>query len=244
MVATLQPEDVFLRQRHPHERELLFTSSESDSWIFRMRNKTTVYGEYKIWPITVTALDWWYRQREQIVVADGVTSLLVNRKGNSYDTPTAKNDRNVQIPNMWLGLTTTIRKDEEHKNFRKLSYGKLRKTAGNLIRAEGGGEVAGIFLCHGTPVKSDDLLDVYTNRHFPKVFEAIDLVGQRLDEIWSSVENPFPKVWSKGSNNISAGKIRRIQAMRKQGYKVAHIAKELGVSPQTVSRHAGKKRSK
>ena len=152
MIATLQPEDVQLRQQHPHADEVGFASSEHDSWIFRLRNKTSVYGEWKLWPVTVQAIEWWIRQREQIEVVEGVSAFLVNRRGRAYDTPTAGNDRNVQIPNLWRGLTATIRNDEQHKDFRELSFGKLRKTAGNLIRRTGDGEVAGVFLCHGQPV--------------------------------------------------------------------------------------------
>lgn len=236
MIATLQAEDVHLRQKHPHEGEIGCSTSEDDSWIFRLRNKTSVYGEWRLWPITVQAIEWWLRERDQIEVAEGVTVLLVNRSGRAYDTPTARNDRNVQIPNLWRGLTDTIRKDEAHKAFRVLSFGKLRKTAGNLIRHAGGGEVAGVFLCHGTPVKSDGLLDFYTNRPFAKVFEAIDVVGQRLSPIWSSVDTPFPEVRKKGGANISASKIRKIQRMRRAGFKAARIAEEVGVDVTTVRR--------
>jgi len=238
MISTLEPEDVHLRKEHPHQREVGAVTSSDDSWIFRLRNKTSVYGEWKLWPITVQAIDWWLRQRENIKVDDGVSALIVNLGGHAYDTPTKGNDRNSQIPNLWKSLTTLIRKDDEHKEFRLLSFGKLRKTGGNLIRTQADGEISGVFLCHGTPVKSDDLLDCYTNRPFAKVFEAIDCVGQQLAPIWASVENPFPEVRKKGGGNISAGKINRIRKLRQQGYKVAHIAEKIGVSQQTVIRHS------
>ena len=240
MIATLQPEDINLNQEHPSAREIRYQSTENDSWIFRLRNKTSVYGEWKLWPITVSAIEWWQKQRTQIVLAEDVSAFLVNQKGRAYDTPTAGNDRNMQIPNLWRGLTDQICKDEDHTEFRKLSFGKLRKTAGNLIRVESGGEAAGVFLCHGTPVKSDDLLDFYTNRPFAKVFEAIDLVGQRLSPIWSSIENPFPEQRKRGGSNISQSKIRRIKSMRRQGFNLDHIAETLGVAKQTASRHSQK----
>jgi len=241
MIATLQPKDVLLHQKHPHEEEVGQSTSPEDSWIMRLRNKSSVYGEWKLWPVTVQALEWWQRQREQIEVVEGVTAYIVNQSGKAYDTPTAANDRGVQIPNMWRGLTETVRKDEAHKNFRRLSFGKLRKTAGNLIRRASSGELAGIFLCHGTPVSSDALLDFYTNRPFAKVFDAIDAVSEQLTHIWSTVEDPFLAVRKKGGSNISAGKIRRIQRMRKAGYKVKYIAEKLKVSPQTVSRHSSRR---
>jgi hypothetical protein len=58
-------------------------------------------------------------------------------------------------------ITERVRKDQT--DFRGLSYNKLRKTAANLVREQADGEVAAVFLCHGTPVRADALLDVYTN---------------------------------------------------------------------------------
>jgi len=236
MIATLQREDVHLRTKHPRAREIRYSTSDEDSWIFRLRNKTSVYGEWKLWPITVEAIEWWLQQRTAVQVPEGVTALLVNGRGRPYDAKTKSNDRNPQIPNLWRGLTEKIRRSENHQSFRKLSFGKLRKTAGNLIRAEADGEVAGVFLCHGTPVKSDGLLDVYTNRPFVKVFDAIDIVGQQLRAIWSSAETPFPEVRKKGGPNISPNKIRKIQRMRRSGFNVAKIAEEVGVDRSTVYR--------
>lgn len=233
-LASLGLDEVYLHKRHPHEREVGYVSSGEDSWVFRLRQKTGVYGEYKLWPVTVTAIEWWLRQRSQIAVPPDVSTLLVTRKGNRYDTPTKGNHTNFQLPNTWYNLTKRIQKD--HKDFRSLSFNKLRKTAGNLIRQQAGGEVAGVFLCHGRPVSTDDQLDLYTNRPFARVFEAIDLVGQQLHPVWSAVEQPFPEVQKKGGPNISPAKIRKIQRMRRAGFKVARIAEEVGVDRTTVYR--------
>src|SRR5205823_4012763 len=54
-IASLELADVQLHQKHPHEREVGYASSAEDSWIFRMRHKTGVYGEFKLWPQTVQA---------------------------------------------------------------------------------------------------------------------------------------------------------------------------------------------
>ena len=235
-IATLEMDDVHLRTKHPNERDLGISSTDLDSWILRVRNKTGVYGEWKLWPETVAAIDWWLKQRSQIKITDGSSALLVTLRGHRYDKPSEKNDRNVQIPNRWFALAAKIRNEEEHKDFRKLSFGKLRKTAGNLIRSEGNGELAGVFLCHGQPVKSDNLLDVYTNRPFSKVFQAIEQVGQRLRPLWKSVEVPFPEKRKLGGDNITLGTIKKIESMRRQGYKIDYIAKQLGVSTETVRR--------
>jgi len=180
-VASLALNEVYLHQKHPHDQEVGCISTDEDSWIFRVRHKTGVYGEFKLWPETIKAIEWWLRQRALVQASDGVNTLLVTRKGRRYDAPTKGNHPNYQIPNGWYALTKRIRKDkEEHGKFRELSFNKLRKTSGNFIRKDGGGEISGVFLCHGTPVKTDDQLDLYTNRPFDKVFEAIERLGVTL----------------------------------------------------------------
>jgi len=211
-------------------------AANEDGWIFRVRQKTGVYGEFKLWHETVKAIEWWLRQRALIEVPDNVTTLLVTRNGHRYDSPTKGNHPNFQIPNGWYALADRIRKDQEHEKFRKLSFNKFRKTAGNFVRKEGGGEVSAVFLCHGTPVKADELLDLYTNRPFAKVFDAIERVGAKLRPLWETVPAPFPENPKKGGPNISRGTIRRIQSMKRQGYKVKYIADKLNVSTDTVRR--------
>jgi hypothetical protein len=78
------------------------------------------------------------------------------------------------------------------QEIRRLSFGKLRKTAGNLIRQFADGEVAGVFLCHGQPVESDDLLDLYTARPFGRVFQAIRDVEKHLEPMFEAAgSTPF-----------------------------------------------------
>lgn len=235
-LASLETADVLLRSRHPHEREVGHAGTDADSWVFRVRHKTGVYGEWKLWPETVAAIDWWQRRRAAIAVAANASTLLVNDKGLRYDAPTKSNNPNYQIPNGWSLLSKRIRKD--HAEFRILSFNKLRKTAGNLVRSEAGGEAAGIFLCHGAPVPADALLDLYTNRPFAKVFSAIERVGEKLRPLWSGVEFPFPDQSEKSGPKISLATIRRIQAMKRQGYKTGYVAEKLGVSTETVRRWA------
>jgi hypothetical protein len=237
-LASLETADVILGRKHPHEQQVGCHSTAEDNWIFRVRHKSGVYGEWKLWPETAAAIDWWLRQRATITVAEGVTTLLVTRKGHRYDAPTKGNHMNFQIPNNWFSLADRIRKD--HPTFRRLSFNKLRKTAGDMIRAEAGGEVAAVFLCHGTPVKSDELLDLYTNRPFAKVFEATERVGEKLRAIWTEVEEPFAEGHKHSKRNITPGVIKRIQSMKGQGYKVAYIAEKLDVSTETVRRWANR----
>jgi hypothetical protein len=233
-VASLEMDDLFLRKKHPHEREVGCATASSDSWVCRVRHKSAVYGEWKLWPATVAAIDWWLRQRAKIFVEAGVTTVLVTSKGQRYDAPTRGNHPNFQIPNSWIKLTDRVRKD--HTDFRALSYNKLRKTVSNLVREAESGEIAAVFLCHGKPVQTDSLLDLYTNRPFAKVFEVLDRVGDTLAPLWAAVTDPFPEEPVKGGPNISPGKIRRIQRMKQQGFRIGAIAKELNLSSETVRR--------
>jgi hypothetical protein len=97
------------------------------------------------------------------------------------------------------------------------------------VRAVAGGEMAGVFLCHGTPVKADELLDLYTNRPFAKVFEAIERVGRQLRPLWAGVAEPFPDRPRPGAAQARPEAIRRLQTMTRQGYRPAYIAEQLGV---------------
>ena len=128
--------------------------------MLRVRHKSSVYGEWKLWPETVQAIDWWLMRREEIEVGRDVTTLLITDRGGRFDTPTKGNHTNFRLANSWFDLTERVRKD--HAEFRRLSLNKLRKTAGNLVRDAAGGEVAGVFLCHGLPVRADAQLDRYT----------------------------------------------------------------------------------
>jgi hypothetical protein len=188
--ASLEMGEIVLRQKHPHERDVGLCSMPGDSWLFRVRHKTGVYGEFKLWPDTVVAIEWYLRRRKEIVASSSVTTLLVTQNGRRYDALTKGNNANFRIPNSWFSLSERITK--RHADFRRLSFNKLRKTAGNLMRSAAGGEIAGVFLCHGTPVKTDELLDLYTNRPFAKVFAAIDQVGQQLRPLWATIPEAFP----------------------------------------------------
>jgi hypothetical protein len=233
-LASLEMADVLLHQKHPHEHDVGFPSTSNDSWIIRVRHKSGVYGEWKLWPETVNALDWWLRQRSEIAAGQGIQNLLITNTGHRIDLPTKGNNQNSLITNRWWELLRRVRKDQP--SFRCLSFGKLRKTSGNLIRSVAGGEIAAVFLCHGIPLGSDELLDVYTNRPFAKVFSALENIGERLRPIWTAVPEAFPEKPKKGGANISLAKIRRIQSMKKQGFKDVYIANELGISVETVRR--------
>jgi hypothetical protein len=183
--------------------------------IERLRTKTFVYGEWRLWPVTQELL--------ARVKPNGTPWLLVTSKGKQLIEATKNNFRGAYIPNRWHHLLARVREDQP--DFRRLSFNKLRKTAGNLIREVADGEIAGIFLSHGQAVK-DDQLEAYTNRPFDKVWEAQDKVWELLKDIF--VGDAVPKA------RISIGTITKMQTMHEQGIPVKEIADACGVCESTV----------
>ena len=188
-------------------------------YIKRIRWKSRVYGEWKLWPVT--------RELLAAVKPSGTKWLLVTRNGKPLVEPTKSNFTGAYVPNRWATLLKRIRQDIPA--FRKLSFNKLRKTAGDLIRQASDGEISGVFLCHGQAVKTDDLADVYTNRPFAKVFEAQDRVWKDLKDIFVG------EVYE--DNKISIGTIKKIKALHEKGLPVSEIAEQCGVAESTVRDH-------
>lgn len=205
---------------------------ESNALIRIVRPKSGVPGEWNLWPHTAKLLAWTLERRKSQLKYEPAARLLLNENGEPYDKLTKGNNRNQQIPNAWDRLSSRIQ--EDHPTFPRLSFGKLRKTTGNLVRSVASDEVASLFLCHGKPVNDDDLLDAYTNRPFPRVQEALLSLGSILGPMFERVGDPTeaPK-----KNYLSRQKVMQIKRLRSQGRSVEQIAKQIGVSKMTVYRH-------
>jgi hypothetical protein len=207
-----------------------------DGYIKRLRHKSKVYGEWKLWTITLEAIRWAKEKQREAGVKSPL--VLTTETGQSYLAPTKANNRGARIPNAWNRLIARIRKD--HHDFPKFSFGKLRKTAGDLVRKFADGEVAGIFLAHGQAVRSDELADVYTNRPFDRVFLALDRIWEHLRGIFVGGFGDATPATAK----ITIGTIRRIQILSEQGMKPSKIAEVCGVALTTVRRYSKPKDEK
>jgi hypothetical protein len=246
-IATLLAKEADLFKRHAHETLLGFVSTEKDSFIRKIRPKTEVYGEWILWPETVEALQWAIRRRQrQVLVTRGPNKgkdirmkpdslLVLSEDGTPLVKQTASGNRASRIASVWNGdLTPRIRKSKA--DFRSLSFNKVRKTAGNMIRDLSNGEIAGVFLCHGEPVRSDTLLDIYTNRPFAKVFKAIGLARERLQPVFE-FRAEWPEERKKGGLNIHLAKVEQIRSLHEKGMGAVAIARQVGVHRMTVYRH-------
>jgi hypothetical protein len=191
-IGSLLVGEVHLRKAHsPREAEILgFPTTNTDSFIKRIRRKSGVYGEHILFPLTVTGLEWALDHRRRFPEFSASSKLIVNGRGVALDQLTKGSNANQMIPNQFARLLQRIL-DDGHE-IRQLSFGKLRKTASDLIKRHSDGEIAGVFDCHGQPVKTDSLSDVYTNRPFGKVFRAIRAVESYLEPVFAEAgPNPF-----------------------------------------------------
>ncbi len=251
-ISTLLMNQVRLSEQHPYDEFLGFHSTSNDSFIKRLRIKTSVYGEWLLWPETVAALEWAIRRRhQQLIVTRGPdrgrnispqadSILLLSEDGTTLVKQTESGNTSSRIANIWnSGLIARVVKD--NSEFPTLSFGKLRKTAGDLVRRFADGEVSSIFLCHGTPVQSDSLLDIYSNRPFGKVFDALRNVRKYLEPVFQHATE-WPDERKKGGANLTVAEIDAIQRLHKDGVSPAKIADEIGVSVTTVYRRVGRKR--
>ena len=147
---------------HPHADKIGIDSTKADSWITGYRpktahNKNPNYGEHLLWPQVAQALERY---------EDGRTVLPVWSTGNPWWNQRAKNKQSA-FTNWWTDLKTKVNED----GFPKLSFGSLRDTLPNVLRAKYDGEIAELCLQHITLTK-DPLLDCYTNRPFKRLFDA------------------------------------------------------------------------
>jgi DNA-binding CsgD family transcriptional regulator len=222
-LSTLQTHELYLSQPHG-------VYDVSGSFVKAIRNKSSVYGEWKLWPETEAAINWFLAQRP--VTTE--TALLVTKHGKPLNGVTKSNNYSSRVPNIWTKLLQRIQKDIP--GFRVLSFNKLRKTAANLVRKAGDGEIAAVFLCHGQSVKSDDLNDIYTNRPFDKVFQTLDAVRTVLAPVFT-VPDPFAATARRRNPSLTLAVRERIVALRREGKSYNEIVCACGVAIDTVRRY-------
>jgi hypothetical protein len=235
-IASLLVGEVVLFKGHEelHQEIMGYPTSNADSFIKRIRRKNGVYGEHILFPQTVEAMQWVLERRRKHPNFHAEAVLLLNDKGETYNRRTKGDYRNQQIPNRFADLLRRIRRD--HPDFPRLSFGKLRKTAGDLIRRFAGGEIHAVFMCHGQPVATDNLTDVYSNRPFGKVFKAIREVQEYLQPVFAAAgATPFASRYTKFA--FRSPTRDKILQLHDEGLSVRAIADKVGRSRTAVHRH-------
>ncbi len=237
--GTLLLDHLILDRPHPNAQMLKevakFECLSDDKFILYSRNKSKVYGEFLLWSQTVEGIRWAVARQKEICTNLGMSlrNLLVTKQGQPFFRRTEGNKNQSQIfSNKWDGLTRRIRKD--HPEFPDYSFSTLRDTGANLVRNIMDGEVSAVYLCHGNPVKKDNLLELYTNRPFGKLFKALRQIEEDLRPMFAAAPE---NLWEQPMQQYTTlSKRERILALSKSGLRPSQIAKEIGVSKMTVLR--------
>ena len=98
-------------------------------------------------------------------------------------------------------------------------------------------------LCHGTPVKTDALADVYSRRDFGKVAAALSAVRVTLEPMFRRAGAAFGRPRPKGAANITRGTIGQIAELHARGLRPEQIAAATGVSRATAYRRVAELKS-
>ena len=235
-IASLLVGEVVLFKGHEerHQELLGYQTTNADSFIKRIRRKNGVYGEHILFPQTVAAMQWALQRRSKHAEFQPESVLLLNDSGVPYNQPTKGNHRNQQVPNRFAVLIQRIKKDG-HPEFPSLSFGKLRKTAGDLVRRFADGEIFGVFMCHGQPVATDNLADVYSNRPFGKVFTVLRKIEEYLQPVFAA-SGPAPFNSRLSQVTYRSATSDRALELHDQKRSIREIADEVGWTRMRVQR--------
>ena len=234
-IATLTIGEIFLHQALPADEQEVFgfRSTNADSFVSLVRNKTTIVGKFLLFPQTVQMLEWALARRFKLPNPSLDQPAILNSEGRRLDLRSESGNPSRQIPNAFTRLQERIRTDGNEIS--PLPFKHLRKTSGDLIRRFSDGEIAGVFLLHGSPVKTDKLSDVYTNRPFGKVYEAIRRVQAYLQPVFAEAGNDPTLEQPQAYTGRKA--IDRIAELKREGKSIREIAEAVGKSRMTVYRH-------
>ena len=94
-------------------------SEVEGGFIKGLRPKSKVYGEFKLWDMTRQALGT-PKKKGPVFLTEGGLSLIARTEGNNVS---------AKIPAAWYRLLNRVRKHQ--KEFKRLGFHHLRKTAGN-----------------------------------------------------------------------------------------------------------------
>lgn len=234
-IATLTIGEIFLHQALPADEQEVFgfKSTNADSFVSLVRNKTTIVGKFLLFPQTTQMLEWALARRFKLPNPASDQPAILNSRGRRLDRRSDSGNPTRQIPYAFRRLQERIRADGNEIS--PLPFKHLRKTSDDLIRRFSDGEIAGVFLLHGSPVRSDKLSDVYTNRPFGKVYEAIQWVQAYLQPVFAEASHDPTLEQPQAYTGRKA--IDRIAGLHREGKSIREIAESVGKSRITVCRH-------
>jgi hypothetical protein len=187
-IASLALSEIYLEKLYPGIVQVERPCGVG-SWILRIRRKTGVYGEWKLWDETAAGIRWAQATRK-VKAKSKDDFLLVTKSGLALDAKTASGNKTDKIYKSWRNLYRTI-KSEHDGQVRYLPFKCLEKTATDWLRHHHGWEVGSLFTAHGKPVKSDTQLEAYSRKPFGRLFTALDAWRAHLEPMFAGVTDPW-----------------------------------------------------
>jgi len=120
-IGQWKTERMVFNERHKHEDNISFKSSDNDSWIVGPRPKTGCYGEHLLWPEVANAIQPYI---------DGRPVLWMTRNDTPIYNPNSLQPSS-QIDNWWTGHIERLQK--KHPNLEALPFGSLRDVLPNIL---------------------------------------------------------------------------------------------------------------
>lgn len=224
-LGRLEVGDFRLSKRHPHADRLRFSSTDADSFVMYHRPKTGVYGEWLIWPPVAEMVSWAIERAARLKT----TLLFAWDSGTPMYVESSANPQSG-FANTWRRLLDRVRKSRP--DFPMYPFGSMRDTLPDVIRRDYSGELASMCLAHGNPCTADNLLEVYSNKPFGRLHEAVRGAAAQFAEVFAAVSDPL----ADAKHYLPVELHQRIVGLIAQGVKVTQIARQCGVSRQTVYR--------
>jgi len=158
-------EDFLLNTPHPLAKKLGLKSSMADSWLRCLRPKTTVFGEWFLWPETVEIVKWGVTRAKRI----GSELIFCLDDGSPmFDEALAKPD--CRFANLWKDAYDRASPGSDKLPW--LPIGSLRDTLPDYLWREHDSELASMCVAHGSP-SPDKLMECYANRPYGRFHRAV-----------------------------------------------------------------------
>ncbi len=236
-IATLTIGECFLNQGLPKDEQELFDfpTTTDQSFVSLVRNKTTIVGKYLLFAQAAEMVRWSMQHRLSQPNPAPDQPLILSQAGTPLDKRSKKGNPSRLVANAFARLKERCEFNSQPVS--NLPFKCLRKTAGDLIRRFSDGEISGVFLLHGSPVKRDKLSDVYTNRPFGKVYRAIQQVEEYLAPVFAASPRPLddqPQAYTPRTV------IDLIAELHSGGASIREIEAKTSLSKSTIHRHIKK----
>jgi hypothetical protein len=192
------------------------------------RLKVDSISRHHLWAICNEGLRWYLNQHDR----NGL--LFVATSGNPVYHETESGNVLDGFANRWNNLIGRITKDEDHNDFPRYSFGKIRKTAATEILRIADPHIASMLLAHKT-ISDDELLRRYANLPWDNLYEAQKNLEEQLTPIFEAAgPDPFGR---KPKTYIGVGRTKAIFELDDAGNTPSEIATALGITSATVYRH-------